>query len=177
MPVALTDAVGFWTGQEAVVLGSALDTNSASTDPEGKPRAAAYDPSSDRWRLLPPPPLSPQAMTAVWTGEEIIAWDYELHAAGFDPAAGPRARWYGHPDLPLDFAECYPKGVRAGAAVFAEHCGQGAVYHPGAGGWVQTSHPRQLSADPVWIGEEILFWVGRYDRSADGVWRFAVPRS
>jgi len=174
MPVTLTDAVALWTGTEVVVLGAALDTDNASLDPEGRPRAAAYDPARNRWRTLPAPPLSPQAVTAVWSEDQIVAWDYELHASGFDPSAGPRARWSGLPDLPLDFTECHPKGVWAGDVVFAEHCGQGAVYRPSTGGWTRVNHPRQLDALPVWTGDELIFWVGRFVGSADGLWRFVL---
>jgi hypothetical protein len=175
MPVALTDAVGLWTGSEVVILGSALGDGNHSLDPEKKPRAAAYNPASDRWRLLAPPPLSPQATTAVWTGDQIVAWDYNLRAVALDPDLGPSARWSALPDLPLDFTECYPTAMAAGDVVFAEHCGQGAVYRPSTGTWVRVPHPRQLSAEPVWTGEELLFWVGRYDASADGLWRFRPP--
>jgi len=180
--VALTDAVGLWTGSEVVVVGGALDSDNTSLDPGGRPRAAAYDPVRNRWRMLPPLPLSPQAVTAVWGGDRVVAWDYELHAVALVPSTGPQARWYGLPDLPLDIADCAPKGVGARGPgvrgvpgepmVFAEHCGQGAVYRPSTGDWTRVPHPRQLDAQPVWTGDELLFWVGRFVGSADGLWRF-----
>jgi hypothetical protein len=205
MPVALTDAVGLWTGSEVVVVGAALDPDNASLDPDGQPRAAAYDPVRNRWRMLPPLPLSPQAVTAVWGGDRVVAWDYELHAVALVPSTGPHARWYGLPDLPLDIADCSPKGAGARGPgvrgvpgefpgvrgvpgefpgvrgvpgefmVFAEHCGQGAVYRPSTGDWTRLPHPRQLDAQPVWTGDELLFWVGRFVGSADGLWRFRWP--
>lgn len=185
MPVALTDAVGLWTGSEVVVVGAALDRDNASLDPDGRPRAAAYDPVRNRWRMLPPLPLSPQAVTAVWGGDRVVAWDYELHAVALVPSTGPHARWYGLPDLPLGIADCSPKGaggrgpgvrgVPGEFTVFAEHCGQGAVYRPSTGDWTRLPHPRQLDAQPVWTGDELLFWVGRFVGSADGLWRFRPP--
>jgi hypothetical protein len=59
--------------------------------------------------------------------------------------------------------------------VFAEHCGQGAVYRLSTAEWTRVTHPRQLDAPPVWTGDELLFWVGRFVGSADGLWRFRPP--
>jgi hypothetical protein len=161
-PFPLNRAVGLWTGLEAMVLG-------ADPSRTGVLRAAAYDPATDRWRRLPTPPLAGFGTAAVWTGREIVAWDFELHAASFEPAA--RA-WRRLPDLPLHFSDCLPRGVLAGDAVFAEHCGQAALYRPSTGRWTAVAHPRSLYAQPVWTGRDVLFWIGRFSASADGVWLF-----
>jgi hypothetical protein len=164
LPFPLARAVGLWTGLEAIVIGS--DRSGASL------RAAAYDPATDRWRALPRPPLAAFGTTAVWTGREVVAWDFELHAATLEP--GARA-WRRLPDLPFHFSDCLPRGLFAGDVVFAEHCGQGALYRPSTGAWTRLPHPRSLSAQPVWTGQDVLFWVGRFSGSADGTWLFRPP--
>ncbi|HLF40720.1 MAG TPA: hypothetical protein VI854_04495, partial [Acidimicrobiia bacterium] len=158
LPVPLDEAVGLWTGREVVVVGD---------------RVAAWDPRADRWRELPAAPLATGALTAVWTGEHVLAWDFELHAAALDVAR--EGAWRRLPDLPLDFRDCEPAGVLAGDVVFAEHCGQGAVYHPALREWRRVPHPRELSATPRWTGRELVFWVGNFAGSHDGVWRFRPP--
>ena len=158
MPFALEEAVGLWTGREVVVFGE---------------RVAAWDPAADRWRELPPPPLAPGGTTAVWTGADIMAWDFELHAAALSPYSA--AGWRSLPDLPVEFADCEPEGTMAGRVVFAEHCGQGAIYRLSTRRWTRVTHPHQLSAAPRWTGRDLLFWVGSFVGSQDGVWRFRPP--
>ncbi|MGH8972103.1 MAG: hypothetical protein ACRD0C_02735 [Acidimicrobiia bacterium] len=177
LPVTLTAATALWTGSEVVVIGAPLRPHELPADQANRSPALAYDPAGDRWRVLPSPPLAspPPAAAAVWTGDEIVAWDYELHAARFDPALGLRARWSGLPDLPLEFRDCEPQGAAAAGVVFAEHCGQGAVYRPGTNAWQVVPHPHGLSVRPVWTGDELLFWTGRFVASADGIWRYRVP--
>jgi len=167
IPYPLTRAVGLWTGLEAIVIGA--DTSDSGP---GVLKAAAYDPATDRWRALPTPPLAPFGTTAVWTGREVVAWDFELHAARLEPYA--RA-WRRLPDLPLHFSDCLPRGVFAGDVVFAEHCGQAALYRPSTGTWTPLAHPRGLSAQPVWTGRDVLFWIGRFAGSADGTWLLRPP--
>jgi hypothetical protein len=176
MPVALTAATGLWTGSEVVVIGAALRPEDLTPDQSGRPSVLAFDPAGGAWRVLPPPPLAspPLATTAVWTGDEIVAWDYELHGARFDPAQGRQAVWTALPDLPLEFRDCLPLGAAAAGVVFVEHCGQGAVLRP-PGTWSVVPHPRKLAVRPVWTGDELLFWTGRFVGSADGIWRYRVP--
>ena len=177
MPVTLSAATALWTGSEVVVIGAPLRPDELPADQATRPSALAYDPAGDRWRALPAPPLAspPLAVTAVWTGQDIVAWDYELHAARLDPAAGQVAAWTGLPDVPVQFRDCLPQGAAAGGVVFAEHCGQGAVFRPSAGTWSIVPHPKGLAARPVWTGDELLFWTGRFVASADGVWRYRIP--
>jgi hypothetical protein len=105
-----------------------------------------------------------------------VAWDQNLHAAALDPAG--RADWQRLPDLSsLDFKDCTPQGTRlAEGVVFAEACGQGAVLRPGRrGGWQRIPHPRLLAEQPIWTGNDVLFWVGSSAGSADGVWLYRPP--
>jgi hypothetical protein len=66
-----------------------------------------------------------------------------------------------------------PEAVpRLGDAVFAEECGRGALFRPSTGTWERIPHPQSLAERPVWTGQDALFWVGRFDGSADGVWLY-----
>lgn len=58
-----------WTGHELVVWGGITFTSGRATVADG----AAYDPATDRWRLLAPAPLSSRFMaTMAWTGRLAI---------------------------------------------------------------------------------------------------------
>ena len=160
VPRSYTSIVGHWTGREVVVLGV------GGTEKGPSPWAAALDPAGNRWRALPQPPLELDA-TAVWDGRRLIAWDQNLHTVALDPNG---AAWRNLPDLPVTFADCSPQGARLGDIVFAEQCGQGAIFRPASATWERIPHPQSLAETPVWTGNEALFWVGRFDGSADGVW-------
>lgn len=67
-----------WTGREVIVWGG-CDLDSVQCDDASPTTAtgegAAYDPRTDRWRLLPRSPLAQrQRPQAVWTGTEMIMW-------------------------------------------------------------------------------------------------------
>jgi hypothetical protein len=93
-PLPNYDAIGAWTGREAIVL---------SGNENGSVVAAAYDPANDSWRVLAPPPLPNAASAtahAVWTGTEMLvidssgggdSHDFANHAAIYDPRAD---RWH-----------------------------------------------------------------------------------
>ncbi len=131
--------------------------------------AAALDPALNRWRTLPQPPLE-LAATAVWDGRRLIAWDQNLRSVALDPNGG--TGWKRLPDVPVDFTDCTPQGARLGDDVFAEECGRGAFFRPSTGTWERIPHPQSLAERPVWTGQDALFWVGRFEGSADGVWLY-----
>ena len=154
-PIGLNSVSAVWTGNEMIVFGSLLDGgNHAAT---ATAVGAAYDPSSDSWRELPPSDLSPQASAAVWTGDRLVAFDYLWKAEMYRPSANT---WRSLPDLPFDSGECYPAGALVGAEVFAYGCGEAA----------------SLSSDDVWrpvhggvTEATITINAGTYK-----LWRFAT---
>jgi hypothetical protein len=150
-PIGLTDATAAWTGDEMIVFGAELDGNNVPSTPTAI--GAAYDPVTDTWRRLPDSPLSPQASTAVWTGQELIAWDYLLGAAAYDPAADS---WRALPDVPLDTMECYPRSVVVGEIVFGDYCGQLAVYDTADGRWYEVARPGERWFQLVPAGPVVL---------------------
>ena len=158
-PFGLNQATAVWTGREMIVYGALLDGNNASEEEYAS--GLAYDPAADSWRALAPYPLSPQASTAVWTGAEMVAWDYDLRAAAYDPESDT---WRKLPGLPLDFYECYPKGALLAAFVLAWHCGQAAVLDLAADTWRKLpAAPGPVVGEPVAAGPVVLFaaaWPG-----------------
>jgi hypothetical protein len=170
VPRPFTSLTASWTGREVVILGTEiLEKGPSTVGAAYRHWTAAFDPATGRWRQLPQPPLELGA-TAVWDGRRLIAWDQNLNSVALDPAGG--AGWKNLADLPLDFTDCSPQGARIGAAVFAEQCGQAALWRPRDETWERISHPKSLAEVPVWTGKEALFWIGRFAGSADGVWLY-----
>ncbi|MGH2449676.1 MAG: Kelch repeat-containing protein [Candidatus Limnocylindria bacterium] len=158
-PFGLNQANAVWTGREMIVYGALLDGRNFSDEEHAS--GLAYNPATDSWRVLAPSQLSPQASTAVWTGAEMVAWDYDLHAAAYDPGSDS---WRALPDLPLDFYECYPQGAVVGALVLAWHCGRAAVLDLAVGTWRKLpAAPGAVVGEPVAAGPVVLFagaWPG-----------------
>lgn len=181
-PITITQGGGIWTGAQLIVYGARLDGNNRSTTATSV--GAAYDPASDDWQELPPSELSPQAASIAWTGQVLVAWDYELAAGAYDPAA---ATWTGLPDLPLAFQECYPdSAVLEDGRVFAWYCGQAALLDPEAGRWEEietpiTSHSgrpptddevEQIAGEPVAAGMSVYFAGAAHEGHANALWRW-----
>jgi hypothetical protein len=166
-PAGLNQAEGIWTGEEMIVFGAHLDGNNRA-DTESA-QGMAYDPKANNWHLLPRHPLSPQASSVVWTGKEVVAWDYELEAAAHDPA---RDTWRKLPDVPLRFYECYPQSARAGEVIVAWFCGQGAILDS-ARSWRQMPRaPGEIYGRPVSAGAVVLFAGAAHEGGANGLWAF-----
>lgn len=160
-PFALTLATATWTGDEMVVLGSRLDNRNGSRTRFAQ--AMAYDPDTERWRTLPSPRLSPQASSVIWTGRELLAWDYLLEAATLDPGAG---RWRPLPDLPLDFSECHPSSARLGDRIFAWYCGTAALYDRATRSWRRAATPRRTPRGLPVTGDGTVVFAGGGERLA-----------
>jgi hypothetical protein len=129
-PIALNQASGVWTGSEVIVFGSLLDNgNHAETDTSV---GAAYDPATDAWRRLPRSHLSPQAVSAVWASDRMVAYDYGWKAQTYTPSTND---WQPVPDLLFHSGECYPDGAVVGVNVFAFGCGEAATWNPGQDTW------------------------------------------
>jgi hypothetical protein len=156
-PLGLNLASGMWTGREMLVLGSLVSGKNRAYTPTSV--GASYDPATDSWRELPPSALSPQATSAVWVGDRMLAWDYEVHSQVYDP--GPN-RWSDPVKMPLVFNECYPDSVVTGGLVFASFCGRDALYNPSTGAW------REIHGGP--LDERV--WSEAYQGYVK-LWRFA----
>jgi hypothetical protein len=131
-PIALNQMDAVWTGTEMLVLGSLLnDRNIAATETAV---GAAYDPDRDEWRNFAPSRLSPQATAAAWTGERLLAWDYDLRSQQYDVKDDT---WSHASRLPFEPSECYPANVVVGNDVFAFYCGYAALYDTVDSTWTE----------------------------------------
>ena len=167
-PLALNEASAAWTGKKMLVFGALLDGNNHSTIRYA--RGIAYDPEADRWRELPDSPLSPQASSVAWTGNEVLAWDYELAAGAYDPV---RNAWRKLPDLPLRFGECYPESATSAEVVLAWYCGLGALLEIATSEWHRMSRPpAEVYGRPVAAGRVVLFAGAAHEGVANALWAY-----
>ena len=172
LPMQLNNGGAVWTGSELIVYGTYLDRQRSLMSPDTRARGAALDPATGHWRDLPVAPLSGQSITLVWNGSQAVGWDHELHAAAYDRVTD---RWRPLPDLPLEGRDCLPRGISAGAAVLAVHCGQVAVLDPELRAWEELPAPSTAVDAPVWTGDGVIQWVGPSGRSNDGTWFRPLP--
>jgi hypothetical protein len=166
-PTQINNGASVWTGRELIVYGRFVDPRTGAPLPDDRARGAALDPATGQWRDLAAAPLSGQAMALVWDGTEAIGWDHDLHSAALDPG---RNTWRALPDLPLEARDCLPVGVAAGAAVFAVHCGQGALFDRRRPAWAALPVPGSAVDPPVWTGDGLVEWLGPSGRPDDGTW-------
>jgi hypothetical protein len=129
-PIGLNLASGVWTGREVIVFGSLLNGRNIASTPNAL--GAAYDPATDTWREIAPSDLSPQASSAVWVGDRMVAWDYGFGAAEYLP---DRDEWRRLPNVPGESAECYVDSAVVEGTVFAWDCGYAATLPPGGTQW------------------------------------------
>jgi hypothetical protein len=168
-PVALNDAgwpspSTVWTGREMIVVGSLLDANNAATTPDAT--GLAYDPAGDTWRTLPPVRLSPQASAAAWTGSGVLAMDYELRAAFYDPGQDAWRRLRGPP---MNVCEAYPSIAANGRVALAQGCAY-ALWDLRAGRWTKVA-PRNRNGQGriVAAGPVFLIAGASHESSANGL--------
>jgi hypothetical protein len=194
-PIAPRDeAVGAWSGTELIVccgipIGDGPGYDTAST--------AAYDPATDSWRVLAPPPpeAAGHALGAVWTGDELLvvntiggsglfAVGLFLHA--YDPSTDSWSR----------LADA-PRGDRLGQLLwtgdelivwtvgYSSARDEGQRYDPDTDTWTalpelpDDHHPWYASA--AWVDGQLVVWgidqqddlatVGYRWRPGDEAWR------
>jgi hypothetical protein len=117
-----------WTGREMVVWGGYDDVSAHDFRVAGD--GAAYDASSNMWRLLPPAPLSARTNSiAVWTGRDVVLLGGQpavltdslrsfADGAAYDPALN---RWtpIAPPVPPRGHGLDWVAAVQAGGQLFA----------------------------------------------------------
>jgi hypothetical protein len=168
-------AVGAWTGEELLVLGTTI----RGFDVVG----AAYDPASRSWRTIPFPNTRWSGFSGVWTGKELIVW------GGPDHSAHPRRRGAIYEPSTDSWRKTSPSPIAGrwshsavwtgtemivwGGTNATTDLADGAAYDPATDTWRKLS-PAPLSARQwlplVWTGREVVVWGGSsYSRSrADG---------
>jgi len=175
-----------WTGVEMLVWGGAGCEGACSGQGiRAHADGAAYNPSADSWRSLPPSPLAARTgALAVWSGQELLVWGgmvgegFVGDGAAFDPAAN---RWRSLPPSPLAGRFAAPPGTVAQVpgvwtgkemVVWGQGAGvedleadlpAGAAYDPAADRW-RVLAPAPMASRitvPVWTGREMLVWGGQ----------------
>jgi hypothetical protein len=136
---ASTNQWVLWTGRELMVGG-------VEQGPGGGTRAGAYDPATDRWRLLPRSPKLTggpdhlQARTAMWAGTRLLVWNFW----------SPRAHTANNRDAVAAHPEAEPEGIDLWA------------YDPATNRWTVLPDPpdqvRRMvaGASMVWTGQEVV---------------------
>ncbi len=175
-----------WTGHELVSRLYAMDPrinrerSEAARTRDIHTTEAAFDPSTDRWRLLPPDPLDPHTDTVqlLWTGRAIVALggpsdpsSHEIRMATYDPGTN---RWRPLPDVPIAHgsgvaAANWPEAVWAGDRVLdwqgsSNPTGQPSLdlysYSPRTDRWTRVDGSTGLeprSFRPIaWTGSEAI---------------------
>jgi hypothetical protein len=166
------DAEGVWTGRELIVAGG--DRLNPGAPPTIFRNAAAYNPATNRWRLLPPMPRREEGATAVWDGREVLFLG-GVRAGTSQPAARGLAfnpvtnRWRVLP------AMAYPRsgfaavwtgrhvliwGGLTAAGIIPPH---GEAYNPASNRWTALPaaplHGRIVTT-AAWTGHQMIIWGG-----------------
>lgn len=161
-----------WTGREVLVWGEACRLSPGPSPGRARPdlSAAAYDPATDRWRVLPTGPVpGGQSILSVWTGREWVLANSVGPAAALDPATD---RWRPLPPVPRPYAsaighwtgrEVLAFGIdileKGPSAVGAAYRHWAAAIDPATGGWRGLPEPPlELAATAVWDGKRLIAW-------------------
>src|SRR5688500_9938467 len=161
-----------WTGREVLVWGEACRLSPGPSP--GRARrdlgAAAYDPATDRWRVLPTGPVtSGQSLLSVWTGTEWVLAESMGPAAAFDPTTD---RWRPLPSLPRPFVSIAGYWTGREILILGAEISEngpstvGAAYRHWAAALDPVSEqwrgfaapPLELAATAVWDGKRLIAW-------------------
>jgi hypothetical protein len=154
-----------------------------SRDPDGHPwpatlaRAAAYDPATDRWRRIAPPPAERPGAVAVWDGDERCSSAGTTGTGSTLRARRPRLRPCGgrlaaaraHAGRPLRRQRASGRGAGSCSGGGSSQAGRytmpghGLAYDPAANRWKRApAGPVLGRLDPIasWTGRSLLVWGG-----------------
>ena len=174
--------LGAWTGRELIIMVSGMRPTTTTPFPASFARAAAYDPTSDKWRRIASPPEIRQGATVVWDGREVLVVGGAAVARGGKPPPLARTgfaynpatnRWRKLPPMDsgrMNFAAVWTgrhlfvwggrEDAGAGEPLIPSH---GLVFDPRANGWSPLARaPLVGRLDPtaVWTGRSMIVWGG-----------------
>ncbi len=139
-----------WSGTEMLVFGGAtIDAAGEQPVLDG----AAYDPATDRWRALPPAPLSGGATVGGWLADRFVVVTNDS-AAAYDPVVD---RWTELPPAPIrpDWRTAIVAGDRLVVIAFGDGATppvQEATLNPTTWTWESAD----LRVDPGMAGIEFI---------------------
>jgi N-acetylneuraminic acid mutarotase len=129
-----------WTGTEMLVFG----TQPSSLTGPAQDAALAYNPATNRWRLLATPPadMNLASAAALWTGQRVVV--FAGPNTGFSPPPSPANN----------------NGV---GSISTSSLGVSATYDPHTNHWQRIATfplaPRSLET-AIWTGSEAVIWGG-----------------
>jgi hypothetical protein len=160
--------IGAWTGRELIILVGGLD-------PDGKPypaslaRAAAYNPTTNRWRRIAPLFAPRGGATVVWDGHEVLVVGPYRASFAYNPATNGWRRL-----APMPSGRTRATAVWTGKRLLIwggttipggspQSPPSGFAYSPGTNRW--SSLPRaplrgRLDPTAVWTGHAMIVWGG-----------------
>jgi len=168
-PLAPNQAGVALVAGEMIVYGAHLDGGNHATTRNAQ--GMAYSLRTNRWRVLAPYPLSPQASTVSAIDGIVVAWDYALHAASYDTSSN---RWTRLPNLPLRGGECYPTSTSLADIVIGWYCGTGATFDVRTGVWRRLRPPGSAPPldGPVSASGRALFLGARQNARHAELWAY-----
>jgi hypothetical protein len=165
-----------WMDGEILVFGGHRGGGAASG-------AELYDPASGRWRQVSEPPGDMGSPTAAWTGEVVLALDFEGRLFAYDPAAD---RWSERASSPLVTGANGATDVTwTGTELLALYSGDQETpasplvsYDPGSDRWgVKAELPGLRQTEELfWTGTEVIVTVNHASgRGAGGtdLWSYS----
>lgn len=174
-----------WTGNEVLIWGGSDDRGGFYDD------GAAYDPTTDTWRELPPAPVSARAPLSAWTGREFLVWGTVVRVderprdgAAYEPVTN---EWRTIATAPIELTDATAVWTGREMIVFGAglHGGNkpdtdtaiAAAYDPTADTWrrLPASELSPQASTAAWDGKKLIAWdylndAAAYD-PATGLWR------
>jgi hypothetical protein len=164
------EASGAWTGRELIVAGGNVHLGSRQKFRD----AAAYNPSTGRWRKLPQMPSTLAGGPALWDGREVLFLSStSARGLAYNPATN---RWRLLPEMPLprsDFAAVWTGhrvlvwGGLSGSFPTWQPPAHGESYNPPANRWTAlpvSPLPGRANPTAVWTGRQMIVWGGNIGR-------------
>jgi N-acetylneuraminic acid mutarotase len=163
--------VGAWTGRKLILLVSGIQAVDGKPAPARLARAASYDPATDTWRRIAPPPGPALRFggTAVWDGRDVVVVGAGAHARTMLAYRPETNRWRRLSSSPsgLPGAEAFWTGKRLLVWGGGAESPRGLAYDPSTDRWSSLPPaPLQGSGQTVaWTGRELIAW-SRIDGAA-----------
>jgi hypothetical protein len=173
----LEPRVGFsmtWTGREVIVFGGVTGDSSDLESARVLGDGAAYDPTSDRWRKLPPARTTRSGHSALWVNGEVVIVGGAHRERGpvadveaYDPATN---RWRSLAAAPVAGSDAVWTGSRIVTIAGRGGLIEGATYDPAVDRWeILEPPPLPGLVVPalVWTGREVVVLGAPFRGEAD----------